>query len=307
MSGQELLNLFLCAHILILLAAALSATLRFATQKGWIQISAKDELRLNHALVVLVLILPIVAAQITNRFHFQPVAKTYSAATFNEFDSKANIDANQKLIIGSYKHSHATSIKNIEGIALLFLALTLLAAFVQIIKEVRYLKSILSQSFHYKSHGKVRIAFSDKTKVPFSLRTFNFAWTILPTSFAMAPSKMQMSISHEFQHHRQRDTTWLFLFQGMKAVAGINPALHAWLKIMGEIQELKVDENLVDQGKVEPREYARCLIEVAESVVRGERQLVCAAGLAFWPDRQLLKRRIEFMFKEKERAHYKVL
>ena len=300
MKSELLLNLFLSVHFLILLAAALGATLRWATQKGWLKLLARHELHLHHALLVSVLLLPVLGLSVANRFHFQPVTKTYAAATYKEFDSKGAGAQSRQIVVGSYKKARSVSVENIQLLILAFLVLSMFVSIVRLAKEAKYLRNLLANSMRLRRHGKIIIAFSDQTTVPFSLRTLTHAWTLLPTDFAVSPDKMKISIYHEFQHHRQGDTLWLPALQGLKAVAGLNPALHFWFKTISEVQELKVDESLVDQGKVEPREYARCLIEVAESVARGERQLVCAAGLAFLPDRQLLKRRIESMFKEKK-------
>ena len=127
---------------------------------------------------------------------------------------------------------------------------------------------------------------------------------VVPLKFTMDPKLLKLSILHELQHHRQKDTQWVYLFQFMKALAGLNPALHQWLKIIFEVQEFKVDEALIDHGKVRRQEYASSLIEVAESVSQIEKPLVCATGLAFLPKRHELTRRIEFMYKNNRTSRF---
>jgi beta-lactamase regulating signal transducer with metallopeptidase domain len=100
------------------------------------------------------------------------------------------------------------------------------------------------------------------------------------------------------------DTTWQFAYQIIKSLLGVNPAIHQWLKIFSELQELKVDKVLVDRKKVSQQEYACCLIEVAESVVFGKEPLVCATSVAFLPERHQLTRRIESMFNTKVKTKF---
>lgn len=294
-----LLNLFLSVHALVIFAMGLSYGLRILSQRRIIFISAKNELSMNHFLILAVLLLPLIAVVTSQQLKFQPISKTYIAATYKEFDSLPKTHVSEAFVIGNKKTSPSISTGSIKFVVFLLLLASILISLFRVIQDAGVLRAILGKAHVFRKIGRINVAFSNETTVPFSVMVWNSAWIVVPTAFLESPIKTKMSILHEIQHHRQRDTSWLFIFQFLKAFIGMNPAVIFWIRIMSEVQELKVDENLVDQGKVEPREYARCLIEVAETVVTAEGQLVCAAGLAFFPDRHQLKRRIESMFNKK--------
>ncbi|HAZ13207.1 MAG: hypothetical protein A2X86_16100 [Bdellovibrionales bacterium GWA2_49_15] len=300
MIGQNiLLNLFMSVHGLIFLAALLSLGLRLANHRKMMVFKARHELRLNHLLLVSIFLLPILTVMLSSNYKIDPIAKSYTAVTYKEYDSHHADGPLEKIIIGSDEEDpQFLSVEWLKLSALALLFISILCSLYKLVREFKLLASVLKNSYPARSFGKVRITFSEQIKVPFSLMTLRHAWIVLPSSFMFNSSKMKISILHEIQHHRQSDTRWLFVIQLMKALTAVNPAVHVWIKIISELQELKVDENLIDQEKIGPREYARCLIEVAESVAKGEKQLVCAAGLAFLPDRHLLTRRIEFMFRK---------
>ncbi len=293
-----ILNLFLSIHGSILMAAFFSCMLRFANHHKIIVFKARHELRLNHLLLISIFLLPMMTALLSARFKFEPIAKSFSAVTYKEYDSRLTKASLEKIIIGSNEDQQILSVEWLKNSVLALFFISIVFSMYKLFKEAKILARVLGNSFVARSLGKVRITFSDQIKVPFSLMTFRHAWIVLPSSFMGSSSKMKISIMHEIQHHRQSDTRWLFVIQLLKVMTAVNPAVHVWTKIISELQELKVDENLIDQEKIRPRDYARCLIEVAESVAMGEEQLVCAAGLAFLPDRHLLTRRIDFMFRK---------
>lgn len=111
--------------------------------------------------------------------------------------------------------------------------------------------------------------------------------------------QLQISIAHELQHHRQGDTKWVYVLFIVKWLCLANPFIHLWIRKISEIQEFACDETLVDQKKVESQAYARCLVEVAQSAIHQKHVPVCATGLTFLAERNILKRRIEKMFNPK--------
>ncbi len=254
---------------------------------------------LNYILILGVFVLPLVAYSGSEKFSFQTVTKTVVALSYKEFDAHRALAFKENLIFGNGQLSPAIPVDFLENGILFILLITILNSVFQIITELLAFHRIAKKSFVVRSIGDTRIAFSDQIQIPFSFLFFKTAWIILPTQILVNKSNMRISILHELQHHRQADTRWMYIWQLMKAAVGVNPALGIWQSVFSEVQELKVDEKLVDQRKVTAVNYARCLIEVAETVVTDEKRLVCAAGLVFFPDRQQLKRRIESMLDRK--------
>lgn len=293
------LNFFLNVHALILLSFGMSYLLHILTTKDHVSMSAASELRFNHILIFLVLALPIAATKLNDRFHFKPIAKTYLPVKYKEYDQlRKQQKSEEHIALTTEEKPKLLSIDTLKNIALLIILASIIYSVRQIVLDYLKLKRLLKKTFLFRKIGRVHIVFSENIRVPFSCKSFLRSWVVLPINFSEDPVQMKISILHEIQHHRQNDTQWIYFFQAMKALAGVNPALHQWFKIIFEIQEFKVDEALIDQGKVKRQEYARCLIEVAESVSQIEKPLVCATGLAFLPTRQELTRRIEFMYKK---------
>ena len=56
--------------------------------------------------------------------------------------------------------------------------------------------------------GRVRIAVSDESPVPFSARVPGRAFVVIPTSFVSDRRDYRIAIHHELQHHRQNDPLW---------------------------------------------------------------------------------------------------
>ncbi len=304
----QFLNYFFNLHSLIILSFLMSITLHFFSKRGFLSMSASTELRFNHVLIFLVFVLPIVALQMSDRFYFKPVAKTYSAIKMKDYAKvkKQNEVVPDQIVLTNNQDPLTLSVNQLKNIVLILLICSMIYSIYQVYLDYRKLYRLTKNTYLYKKYRSVRIVFSDEVRVPFSFRSLTKAWVVLPMKFSSDHNLLKVSIFHELQHHRQKDTLSVYLFQFMKAVAGINPALHHWFKLIFEIQEFKVDETLIDQGKVKRQEYARCLIEVAESVSQIEKPLVCATGLAFLPQRQELTRRIEFMYKNIKTSRFAI-
>ncbi len=105
-------------------------------------------------------------------------------------------------------------------------------------------------------------------------------------------------MAHELQHHRHHDTQWVYAMWCLRLICIVNPAIHLWNRWLSEIQEFACDETLVDQNKVESQAYARCLVEVAKTAVDQKHVPVCATGLTFLTEGNLLKRRVEKMLEK---------
>jgi hypothetical protein len=118
---------------------------------------------------------------------------------------------------------------------------------------------------------------------------------VVPNRLLACPQDVRMAIAHELQHHRQRDTLWVYALWLLKTLCAPNPFIYLWERWISGLQEFACDETLVDRSKVESRQYARCLLEVAQSALDLGRAPACATGLAFRVEGNLLKKRIEKM------------
>ena len=152
---------------------------------------------------------------------------------------------------------------------------------------------------------------SDHICVPFSFWVPGLNAVAIPNSMMGCPADARVALLHELQHHRQRDTSWVYLLWLFRVLCCWNPAVYFWNKLILEIQEFACDETLVDQNKVSPHAYAGCLMRVAETALQFKNaDFVCATGLSFVIDGHSLTRRIQDMFKTKKRRlniHLRIL
>jgi beta-lactamase regulating signal transducer with metallopeptidase domain len=145
-----------------------------------------------------------------------------------------------------------------------------------------------------RSHGRVRIWVRDAADSPFSFRGLRYAHVFIPQFVVTRADWYRLAIAHELQHHRQRDTTWLYLFGALRLACALNPFMWLWNSEVARVQELACDESLLGRGRWTVSGYAHGLLEVAQAAAPHR-------GVAWAPSllgkRHTLKRRIEEMTK----------
>lgn len=292
------LNFFFTTHLLLLVGGLTMAGLRRAARRGFGLLNSGRELRWHYGVLAVCLGLPFVGPLLPGAA-FEPIAKIDAAADRRAFDARAGGDSVGSVVSipvlapGEFFSAQAAG----KGITAFFLLL-IAGAFVSFVWELEKMRRLLRSSYVVRHMGRVRVAVSDRLESPLSIRFFG-AWVLIPESIVADPVLRKISLLHELQHHRQRDTRWVFVTLFVRRLFVGNPGWLLWEPCLTEIQELACDENLVDQDKIEPREYARGLIAMAETAVGRKERFACAAGLAFQARGPFLSRRIENMFTKK--------
>ncbi|MCM2323597.1 MAG: M56 and MltD domain-containing protein [Oligoflexia bacterium] len=227
---------------------------------------------------------------------FEPTAKVWSAQSLKTFSRDFTAPDQGGYL--SFPTGNGAAALRADQVSLALFVLGLLVtgygAF-RIGQDLSSLRRIRRQSFLIKRFGRVFILANDQITVPFSYWTPRRAAVVVPVSLLAKRSDYRMAIAHELQHHRQADTRWVYGLWALRVFCILNPFAHFWNRWLPELQEFACDETLVDQCKVESRQYARCLIEVAETALNQEYAPACATGLVFLVERNLLKRRVEKM------------
>lgn len=229
---------------------------------------------------------------------FQPSIKLWSAESIRSFPSQYNAPDTGGYIQVPFQQG-VLDAQNISNILLWLAILVLSVGLFRVIKDFILLKKIRKNSFPIRKIGKITIFINDTLRVPFSYWSPGKKHVVIPSYLVAKPSDYRMAISHELQHHRQGDTKWIYVLWLLRILCACNPFAFLWSHRILELQEFACDETLVDQNKVESQQYARCLIEVAETASRSNHYPVCAIGLVFLTERQLLKRRIQKMLQTK--------
>ena len=159
---------------------------------------------------------------------------------------------------------------------------------------------LLRGSYLIKSYGRVEVRVAPGLRIPFAYRTFLKCYAVLPEYILAQPKLARLSVAHEFQHHRQGDTAWAYVFGLLRAACFFNPFVHFWISWIGETQEFACDEAVIGHHQNLSRDYARGLIQVAETALAHEALPTVATGMLFWGQGHLLNRRIKNMFTEKQ-------
>ncbi|MCB0408064.1 MAG: transglycosylase SLT domain-containing protein [Bdellovibrionales bacterium] len=255
------------------------------------------ELRLHYATLFGILALALAHPLLPQKEFFQPTVKVWSAQSIKTFAQDFSTpDKGGYLTLPSLSGLSSVSADSISLVWMLLGLILLVSGGIVIGRDIHRLRKIKRRSYCVRKLGRVNVFVNDEIAVPFSYWRPYQINVVLPSSLISRRQEYQMALAHELQHHRQGDTKWVYVLWGLRLVCLLNPTIHFWNKWISEVQEFACDETLVDQEKVESQAYARCLVEVAQIALNQEYVPVCATGLLFLVEGNILKRRIEKMF-----------
>lgn len=285
-------------HLAFAVAALGVLAVRLAGRKGWRVFEAGFESRWQRFLLVACLVAPLFLARGTATPPFEPLVKIMESHEPVEQTRAHRVALPAALwsVTGSARSFPAT---DVWWLLAVFLGGSVIFGSARFVRDLVRLRSLLKNSVALRRIGPVTIAVSDQLDVPCSA-WWGRAWVLLPPDSLASRELLRTAVLHELQHHRQGDTRWAYAQAFAGAALGFSPLWKSWARASLEIQEISCDKNLVDHGKVERREYARRLIDVAETAVRGRGGLVCAPGMASNSDRHLISRRIEAMYNSRK-------
>lgn len=196
----------------------------------------------------------------------------------------------------------ATPWLSLRALALLGLAsfaCSLATALARIARDWRRLRRMAVGSHPIRTRGRVIVAVTDRVGVPCSWWSGGRLWVFLPPFALRDRRALLLTLRHELQHHRQRDTAWIYTIELLGAVFARNPFFRIWKSENEALQEFACDEAVVDRGRVQPRDYALALYEMAaESLNRPRpfaRMPVGTTGFLGADGRGTLIRRIEMI------------
>lgn len=299
MSLAEALSIYCSLNVLIVIGfgglAFVSAVLKYLA----LEFSARAQLSLHYFILITCFVLSALQPLLPGNEVFSPPAKVWSAPSLKKFNS-AYETASQRgyLSIQTPVGDSTLKVDHIVVISSALAMLLLLLGGMYLLRDLRWLSRTQRQSFLIRKLGRVRVYVNEAVGVPFCYWLPGQTNIVVPIAIMARRSSYLMAVAHEFQHHRQGDTRWVYLIRLLKWICFINPAVHLWDRWISEVQEFACDETLVDQKKVESQAYARCLIEVAQSAIHYRQGPVGATGARLMVERKLLKRRIQKMLQQ---------
>jgi len=295
---------FFASHYLSLsfslLSAFVIAVIVFLVNQKWNHLRFSDELKLHYALLTMPIAIVALKVFLPAKNFFQPIAKVWTANSFKEFSTSYSESIHRGFV--SF-HPQIVPL-DIESVITATFAVAVGAFLIWsgiFVKDLYKLRKILASTYLYKRIKGLSIEISDTVLVPFSFWVPGKSGVVLPVFMLANREEQRISLKHEIQHHRQRDTQWIYLIWMYRILFFWNPVIFVWNKLISEVQEFACDEALVDQKRVSSQAYADCLLQVAKRAQGQSGGLACATGLLFLTDESLLKRRIIKMFQSKQK------
>lgn len=228
---------------------------------------------------------------------FKPPAKVWAANSIKSFTKDYHeSSANGFISVPEIGAENSISTDSVTFSWMIGFLLILTVSLFFVTKDLYHLFKIRNSSFLSKRIGNVYVYINEQIKVPFSYWLPNQANVVIPSSLLNKGKDFKIALLHELQHHRNHDTLWVYVLWIFRVICAANPFVYLWTNWVSELQEFTCDEILVQKKKVHVKDYARCLVEVAQTAISQKFSPACATGLSFLTDGNLLKRRIEFMF-----------
>ncbi len=286
-----LLNSYLSLNILLVIAYLL---LRY------IKLSPNFTLRFQYFSVLSLLFLSLVQPLLPKPPFVGEVVKVWAADRMENIET-SNMNISKIQTIGLEKRVLTTLPKETPYVLWSIVLLVFFVALYLITKEIKLLQKIIATSFLYKKFGKIRVLIHDDITTPFSFWFPGFYYTVIPSALLHSDKNdFNISLYHEFQHHRQEDTKFIHLLLFIKALCFFNPCAFLLAKLIGETQELACDDKMIEKNKASTQHYMGCLIRVAQNSITNKINPVCAAGFCFFGDEHILRRRIQMLLKQKK-------
>ena len=308
MSLALALSSYIALNLLILIGFVGLKLFSYTMKNLKLSFSSVSELKLHYSILLMVMTLAFAQLFIPSQQIFNPPAKIWVSQSIKSFvreeTSRKSGYVSLSTPIGQSTLECDQVMKVGMGIAFLII---IFGGFV-LIKDLIVLHRIKSSSILFKRFARVRIYINDSIHVPFSYWLPGQANIVIPSSLLNNRADYKIALVHELQHHRHKDTRWVYVLLGLKLICVINPAIYFWNYWISEIQEFACDETLIQDGKVESQSYVRCLVEVAQTAFNQQStNPACATGLTFLIGRNLLRRRIEKMLTKETKKLNKVM
>ncbi|NNB93466.1 transglycosylase SLT domain-containing protein [Corallococcus exiguus] len=151
--------------------------------------------------------------------------------------------------------------------------------------------------------GRVRVVLGDAADGAFSVWfPFAGAWAVVPAEVLEDSEALRLTVRHELQHHRQRDTVLAYARLGFDSAFFWNPFARAFSRWLAERQEFACDEALVAVKHVSADAYARCLLQAS---LRVPAALSLPAGVTGMSHPTV--RRIHMLFQTRPRSSVRTL
>ena len=258
--------------------------------------TAKSEvLRLSYILLTAACLLPVAVSPGAATSFVKPSTQIWSADAAKTLVNPGNTALSGKISISVGNTLASFNSELATTIFLLFFATGFSWVIFQIVRDARYIRSILKSCIRLKVIGRVSVLVNTNEVLPFSFWIPFRSFVIIPQSLIEDPARLRMVIAHEMQHHRQHDTKWVYLIHAVRGLCFWNPFVHLYERATSVLQEFACDEALVGRQRISSQAYCDCLLWVAQKQMQTRLGLVGTASFIGGSAASLLRRRLEMM------------
>ena len=282
--GDALLDAFLNANILFVVAYVLWSTARFVLNRLGLKHSYVTQLKLLNTIFVAIVFSPFLI------LGYQTLQSNGLAGNVNVnlsdmvvayyLNGGFEMQATEFERLVNLRDTFTTNIMNTVGwvawsVIGVFL-ISLCIGSVRLVYSMVCLNRIVAASYAWRSFGRVKLRLSERTLVPFSTRGLRNYYVVIPSHMLGQHDELTVSLAHEFQHLRQGDIEWEILLEALKPFFFLNPAYHAWKRQVEALRELSCDAEVLRRGRIDVRTYCNTLLSVCQQTLRRDRMFVVA-------------------------------
>ena len=287
MVSLALVNWYLCANVLLVIALLLLAGIRAISRKLAQPFAYRHLLQLGYAISAAAVLLPLGGILSDQQTFFPHTAQVWSASTMQ--DATPTGTADHRSVVSLAPERASVSLSVATRVAGYVFALGLLLVLARLAREARAIARVIAGGQRLRRCGRLTLLASDAVRVPFSFWIPGAYFIVVPSALILRPDHLRIAIRHEAQHHRQGDTQLLYLYQLARGLFCWNPAVHILAGHILELQEFACDAAVVARGPTSAHDYCRCLLWVAQAA-RGQPQSPMRASMAGANDGTLVRR-----------------
>jgi hypothetical protein len=264
---ETLLNVYLDANIMLLVAYSLWSLARSMLARAGLKHAYVSQLRLLNAGMVAILVSPVfvwLLGGLTTRY-----AMNISDIVVAQYlAGHVEISALQLQDLLGLRDGFIRAVSEQGTFWAQALAWGLGAGFVwfsaRIACNILKLRCIIKHSFEWRRFGSVRLLLSDTVLVPFSTRGFRQRYIVIPSVMLGNSADLRMAVSHELEHFRRRDVEWEILLEFMRPLFFWNPVFYGWKRHVSELREFSCDQSLAARASFDLRAYCECLLRASQ-------------------------------------------
>ncbi len=281
--GDAVLDAFINANILFIVAYGLWSVARFVLQHSGAKHAYSTQLKLLNTVFLTIVFSPFIILAV--KMGMSGVSHNVNVnlsdmvvAYYLNGGFEMNASELERLIL--MRDTFTTNVMNAAGlVAWLFIAafvVGLAIGSMRLIYSMFCLHKIVSGSYAWRKFGRLQLRLSDRTMVPFSTRGLRNYYVVIPSHMLGQGEELKVSLAHEFQHLRQGDIEWEIILEALKPFFFLNPAYHAWKRQVESLREFSCDTEVLQRGRIDVRAYCETLLSICQQTLRRDRLFVVA-------------------------------